>query len=89
MDAAEEERAADPLFAAPDDNDDDERSALNPEHGREPHAPPPQPAVNVPQVVRRAEFRRPLAIVCFSMLCQQLSGVCLPACPQQRRSAPG
>ena len=35
-------------------------------------------AVNVPTVLFRAEFRKPLAIVCFSMLCQQLSGeLCL------------
>ncbi|KAI0713278.1 general substrate transporter [Earliella scabrosa] len=49
---------------------DDERSSLHPDR-REEH----QAAATVPQVLLRAEFRRPLAIVCFSMLCQQLSGV--------------
>ncbi|RDX42672.1 general substrate transporter [Lentinus brumalis] len=59
------ENLEDPLL-----DPDDERSSLNPER-REEH----QPAVSVPQALVRAEFRRPLAIVCFSMLCQQLSGV--------------
>ncbi len=58
------ENLEDPLL-----DPDDERSSLNPER-REEH----QPAVSVPQALVRAEFRRPLAIVCFSMLCQQLSG---------------
>lgn len=49
---------------------DDESSSLNPER-REEH----QAAVSVPEALLRVEFRRPLAIVCFSMLCQQLSGL--------------
>ncbi|RPD65842.1 general substrate transporter [Lentinus tigrinus ALCF2SS1-7] len=60
-----DEDVEDPLL-----DTDDERSSLNPEH-REEH----QAAASVPQALLRAEFRRPLAIVCFSMLCQQLSGV--------------
>ncbi|KAI0721492.1 general substrate transporter [Cerioporus squamosus] len=57
------ENVEDPLL-----DPDDERSSLNPER-REEH----QAAVSVPQAILRVEFRRPLAIVCFSMLCQQLS----------------
>ncbi|KAH9946362.1 general substrate transporter [Epithele typhae] len=62
------EDVEDPLLAA-----QDERSSLNPDMRErdEPH----EAAVTVPQVLSRKEFRRPLAIVCFSMLCQQLSGV--------------
>ena len=32
-------------------------------------------AVTVPQALVAANLRKPLLIVCFSMLCQQLSGV--------------
>ncbi|KAI0747840.1 general substrate transporter [Daedaleopsis nitida] len=62
-DAANED-IEDPLLGG------EEHSSLNPDR-REEHTA----AVNVPQVLLRAEFRKPLAIVCFSMLCQQLSGV--------------
>ncbi|KAI0807088.1 general substrate transporter [Fomes fomentarius] len=61
------ENPEDPLLGS-----DEERGSLN-SHPREAHQH--QAAVTVPQVLLRAEFRRPLAIVCFSMLCQQLSGV--------------
>lgn len=61
------ENPEDPLLGS-----NDERGSLN-SHPREGHQH--QAAVTVPQVLLRAEFRRPLAIVCFSMLCQQLSGV--------------
>ncbi|KAM5531819.1 hypothetical protein V8D89_014518 [Ganoderma adspersum] len=54
------ENAEDPLLGANDDHD---------HHEIQSHA------VNVPTVLLRTEFRKPLAIVCFSMLCQQLSGV--------------
>lgn len=57
---AVDEDAEDPLLGADDEHD---------RHDAQPHA------VNVPAVLLRAEFRKPLAIVCFSMLCQQLSGV--------------
>ncbi|KAH9857800.1 general substrate transporter [Lenzites betulinus] len=50
---------------------DAENNALNPNHRADEH----EAAVTVPQVLLRPEFRKPLAIVCFSMLCQQLSGV--------------
>ncbi|PIL23734.1 MFS general substrate transporter [Ganoderma sinense ZZ0214-1] len=61
-DAANED-AEDPLLGANDDHD---------RHEAQPHA------VNVPSVLLRTEFRKPLAIVCFSMLCQQLSGKSYP-----------
>ncbi len=32
-------------------------------------------AISVPQLFGARELRRPLTIVCFSMLCQQLSGM--------------
>ncbi|TBU28924.1 general substrate transporter [Dichomitus squalens] len=63
-DAANED-VEDPLLGA-----NDERSSLNPDRREDQHH-----AVNAPTVLRRAEFRKPLAIVCFSMLSQQLSGV--------------
>lgn len=34
-----------------------------------------QAAISLPQLLTRPELRKPLVIVCFSMLCQQLSGV--------------
>ncbi|KAJ8462028.1 hypothetical protein ONZ51_g11165 [Trametes cubensis] len=58
------EDAEDPLLGS-------EHESLNPNRGADSHGP----AVAVPQVLLRREFRKPLAIVCFSMLCQQLSGV--------------
>ncbi|OSD02784.1 general substrate transporter [Trametes coccinea BRFM310] len=61
------EDAEDPLLGA----DPDENQSLNPDRRADEHGA----AVTVPQVVLRREFRKPLAIVCFSMLCQQLSGV--------------
>ncbi len=60
---AANEDAEDPLLGANDDDD---------HHEAQPHA------VNVPTVLSRTEFRKPLAIVCFSMLCQQLSGKSCP-----------
>ncbi|EIW60651.1 general substrate transporter [Trametes versicolor FP-101664 SS1] len=60
------EDAEDPLLGA-----DEESTSLNPARRADEH----EAAVNVPQVLLRREFRKPLAIVCFSMLCQQLSGV--------------
>ncbi|KAI0646783.1 general substrate transporter [Trametes meyenii] len=60
------EDAEDPLLGA-----SDEHSSLNSDRRPDGH----EAAVTVPQVVLRKEFRKPLAIVCFSMLCQQLSGV--------------
>lgn len=48
------------------DGDDDARVKDPEEH----HA-----AVSLPQLFTAAELRKPLIIVCFSMLCQQLSGV--------------
>ncbi|KAI8998903.1 general substrate transporter [Trametes punicea] len=61
------EDAEDPLLG----NDNDENQSLNPNRRADEHGP----AVTVPQVLLRKEFRKPLAIVCFSMLSQQLSGV--------------
>ncbi|KAI0332096.1 general substrate transporter [Cubamyces sp. BRFM 1775] len=58
------EDAEDPLLGS-------EQESLNPNRSTDSHGP----AVAVPQVLLRREFRKPLAIVCFSMLCQQLSGV--------------
>ncbi|KAI0637263.1 general substrate transporter [Trametes polyzona] len=60
------EDAEDPLLGT-----DEESRSLNPNPRAEAH----EAAANVPQVLLRREFRKPLAIVCFSMLCQQLSGV--------------
>lgn len=63
------EDAEDPLLGT-----DEESTSLNPARRADEH----EAAVNVPQVLLRREFRKPLAIVCFSMLCQQLSGkLCL------------
>lgn len=59
------EDSEDPLLGT-----DEESASLNPT----PRADAQEAAVNVPQVLLRREFRKPLAIVCFSMLCQQLSG---------------
>ena len=56
---AANEDAEDPLLGSNGDHD---------RHETQPHA------VNVPTVLLRTEFRKPLATVCFSMLCQQLSG---------------
>ncbi|CDO69032.1 hypothetical protein BN946_scf184834.g39 [Trametes cinnabarina] len=61
------EDAEDPLLGA----NTDENQSLNPDRRLDEHAT----AATVPQVLLRREFRKPLAIVCFSMLCQQLSGV--------------
>ncbi|KAI0670661.1 general substrate transporter [Trametes maxima] len=60
------EDAEDPLLGA-----SDEHSSVHSDRRPDGH----EAAVTVPQVVLRREFRKPLAIVCFSMLCQQLSGV--------------
>ncbi|KAI0781229.1 general substrate transporter [Trametes elegans] len=46
-----------------------ETSSLNPNHHEHEH----QAAATVPQTLVRREFRKPLLIVCFAMLCQQLS----------------
>ncbi|OJT14181.1 hypothetical protein TRAPUB_9292 [Trametes pubescens] len=64
--AVSNEDAEDPLLGA-----DEESTSLNSARRADEH----EAAVNVPQVLLRREFRKPLAIVCFSMLCQQLSGV--------------
>ncbi|KAI0075467.1 general substrate transporter [Panus rudis PR-1116 ss-1] len=48
----------------------DEESDSESEQGKESHE-----AISVPQSFTKPELRRPLTIVCFSMLCQQLSGV--------------
>ena len=66
LDSVSDENAEDPLLAG-----DDERSSLNPDRREAQH----QPAVTISQAIFRREFRQPLAIVCFSMLCQQLSGI--------------
>ncbi|KAI0371781.1 general substrate transporter [Pilatotrama ljubarskyi] len=60
------EDAEDPLLG-----NNDESASLNPARRADEH----EAAATVPQVLLRREFRKPLAIVCFSMLCQQLSGV--------------
>ncbi|KAI0340688.1 general substrate transporter [Trametopsis cervina] len=56
----------DPLLAdlEADEEDDDTKDAE--EH---------QAAVSLPQLLTAPELRKPLVIVCFAMLCQQLSGV--------------
>ena len=66
LDPTAGEDAEDPLLAGAD-----ERSSLNPDRRETQH----QAAVTIPQAIFRAEFRHPLAIVCYSMLCQQLSGM--------------
>lgn len=48
------------------DADDDGDHAKDPEEH--------QAAVSLPQLLTAAELRKPLIIVCFAMLCQQLSG---------------
>ncbi|KIP10323.1 hypothetical protein PHLGIDRAFT_65930 [Phlebiopsis gigantea 11061_1 CR5-6] len=55
-----------PLLSDVDVENDDARAQDPEEH----HA-----AVSLPQLFTAAELRKPLIIVCFSMLCQQLSGV--------------
>ncbi|KAI0811033.1 general substrate transporter [Irpex lacteus] len=57
----------DPLLA------DVERDADHDTHPKDPEEH--QAAVSVPQLLTSAEFRQPLMVVCFAMLCQQLSGV--------------
>jgi len=59
----------DPLLEAAD-RDEEEDEHLSPTD-REEHAE----ALNVPKALVRPEVRRPLIIVCFSMLAQQLSGI--------------
>ncbi|PCH38728.1 general substrate transporter [Wolfiporia cocos MD-104 SS10] len=57
--------SADPLLGTGDD-EDDENAKADDEHDA---------AISVPKLLVASELRRPLAIVCFSMLVQQLSGI--------------
>ncbi|KAI0798098.1 general substrate transporter [Abortiporus biennis] len=57
--------SADPLLQDP------ERNTLNEDDSHDSHVA----ALTVPQALTSRAVRRPLTIVCFSMLCQQLSGV--------------
>lgn len=44
----------------------------------QPESTPHVPAITVPQLLKAPELRRPLLIVSFAMLSQQLSGVSIP-----------
>lgn len=63
----------DPLLADAE-RDAEDRGAKDPEEH--------QAAVSLPQLFTAPELRKPLIIVCFSMLCQQLSGVNAGTSPQ-------
>lgn len=56
----------DPLLSA----DDPESGEITPAKADDAH----EAALSVPQLLIAPELRRPLTIVCFSMLVQQLSG---------------
>ncbi|GBE82524.1 Probable metabolite transport protein [Sparassis crispa] len=58
----------DPLLSTQNDDEDIEHQL--PKDPEEHEA-----AISVPRLLIAPELRRPLAIVCFSMLCQQLSGI--------------
>lgn len=58
------EESRDPLLADDDEDPEDQRKAPE-EH---------QAAISVRQLLAAPELRKPLIIVCSSMLCQQLSG---------------
>ena len=54
----------DPLLSDTPEDPEDQRKVVE-EH---------QAAISIPQLCTAPELRKPLMIVCFSMLCQQLSG---------------
>ncbi|KAI0698474.1 general substrate transporter [Cytidiella melzeri] len=57
----------DPLLADVEQDRDEDDQPKDPEEH--------QSSVSLPQLLTAAELRKPLIIVCFAMLCQQLSGV--------------
>ncbi|OCH95281.1 general substrate transporter [Obba rivulosa] len=60
--------AQDPLLSAGEDEE-----AVPVEHTAK--ADEHEAAISIPQLLSAPELRKPLTIVCFSMLCQQLSGI--------------
>lgn len=65
--AAPSDDTQDPLLGA---GEDEEAAPVN----NVAKAYESEAAISVPQLLKSPELRRPLTIVCFSMLCQQLSG---------------
>ena len=63
--AASDDAAADPLLGDTGFDAEEQRRRGPTSSGA---------AISVPQLFGARELRRPLTIVCFSMLCQQLSG---------------
>lgn len=55
-----------PLLGEPPEDLEDQGAKAPEEH---------QAAISLPHLLAAPELRKPLTIVCFSMLCQQLSGM--------------
>ena len=65
------ESSRDPLLGDIAEDPEDQRAKVPEEH---------QAAISIPQLFTAPELRKPLIIVCFSMLCQQLSGLFRAIC---------